>query len=61
MTLIEVGAGSIYASTNSKDEMLALIAFLQENIHRMDCRNQNSVTIYEAFEIEKPSRKEPPK
>jgi len=56
MTIIEVGAGHIYASTDSKDELLALIAFLQENIYRMEARHQRAVTIYEAFEIEPPRR-----
>ena len=54
MTLIEVGADYVYASTDSKDEFVRLIAFLQKNVSRMDARDQKAITIYEAFEIPPP-------
>ena len=54
MTVIEVMPSTIYCSTDSRDELLALVAWIQKNIERMNLRGQKAITIYEAREIPPP-------
>lgn len=58
MTQIEVDAGCVYCQTDSVDEMLLLIAFLQANVARMETRGQKAVTIFESFDLEPPHVRE---
>jgi len=54
MTVIEVTPATIYCSTDDRDELLALIAFIQTNFARMETRGQKAVTLYEYRELMPP-------
>lgn len=47
MTTIELSHEGIYLSTDNRDEMMEISAFIIKNYERMKGRGQKAVTIYE--------------
>lgn len=50
MTLIEVTAEGVYLTTDNREELLDVSAFIIKNYDRMQSRGQKAVTIYETRE-----------
>ncbi len=47
MTIIEVSSSNIYCSTDNRNELLELIAWIKKNFDRMESRGQKAITIFD--------------
>jgi hypothetical protein len=54
MTQIELTDGSLFISTDNREELLTIIAYISKHYERLQTRNQKAVTVYESFDIELP-------
>jgi len=55
MTQIEKMPGSLFLTTDNREELLDVVQFIVKNYAQMQSRNQKQITLYECQEIPVPS------